>query len=99
MDERTSYEVTGKFVVRKIVDECILVPVSPQLKQRDTLLVLNDTAARLLSGIIAGDSYSTIEAKFLAEFDLDPVELEKDFSEFVGTMIAMEAIRARSQSD
>ncbi len=85
------YEPTGKFVVRRIVDECILVPVSPELKQRDTLLVLNETAAKLFEGLKL--PYAELEAACLAEFETTAAELRADYEKFLETLVAVEAIR------
>lgn len=93
MDEKKTYELSGKFVVRKIVDEFILVPVSPELKQRDTLLVLNETAARMLEAMKEKKTMAEIEAQLRAEFDTEGADIGADFSALVNTLVAAEAIR------
>jgi hypothetical protein len=99
MDEvGKSYEPTGKFVMRQIVDEVLLVPVSPDLKQRDTLLVLNESAAAMYSQVAAGKSFPEIESWLCDQFEGAAARLREDYRGFVESMFDLEVIRERGRA-
>jgi len=90
-----SLSVTSNFVLRRIADESILVPVSPQLKNRDCLFVLNETGYVVYAGIRGGQSLGQIERSILEDFDgVTAEQARSDITQIIDQMIEIEAIRA-----
>jgi len=99
MDDTKKFEFTKNYVMRRIVDESILVPVSPSLKRRDTLVVLNPVAANFLEKIKSGKTTCDVFQELLAEFDVEPQILEDDLKQFVQSMMEAEVIREHARVD
>jgi hypothetical protein len=93
------YALTSNYVMRKIVDESILVPVSPQLKSRDCLFVMNPTACAVYEGLRAGLATDEILQTMLDEYEnVRSEELQTDIDELITHMIDIEALYAASTS-
>lgn len=87
------YSVTKNYVLRKIVDESILVPISPSLKERDCLYVLNLSGSLIYEGVKQGKSKDEIHKILIHEFDELPLErLQEDQDTFLSKMIDIEAM-------
>ncbi|MBI3557817.1 MAG: PqqD family protein [Deltaproteobacteria bacterium] len=95
MDRKSAqkYATTSNYVLRKIADESILVPVSPQLKNRDCLFVLNATGFAIYSGIKSGLSAAEVEKMMLDSFeDASPETISTDIETLLSQMLEIEAI-------
>jgi len=90
-------EVTKNYVLRQILDEVILVPVSPEARQKNRLLVLNPSAAFFYQNLRDGKAQAEIQRLAAEEFSVDSSTLESDFAEFLKEMEELGAIRAKSQ--
>jgi hypothetical protein len=84
---------TPHYVLRRIADESILVPVSPQLKSRDCLFVLNATGYAIFSGIKSGLNVEQIEKQLVDSFDgAEPAAVREDMETLLSQMVEIEAI-------
>ena len=90
-------QITKNYVLRKIVDESILVPISPNLKQRDCLYVLNQTGHAIYQGVLNGLNIEQICENIRVDFDVSSPQLvENDISAFLQEMIEIEAVSETS---
>ena len=91
-------QATKNYVLRKIVDESILVPISPSLKHRDCLFVLNPTARAIYEGFRARLSDDEIVERVLEEFDgVEESALRSDVSRLAQQLVEIEALDASAQ--
>lgn len=78
-----SYQQTKHFLYRKIVDEAILVPASPEARRKNELVVLNDVAEFFFLKTKEGASKSQILFDGVQEFDASEETLSKDYDNFI----------------
>ena len=95
MNLNRKYATTSHYVLRRIADECILVPVSPSLKVRDCLFLLNETGQVIYGGVKAGQAPEEIIESITKGFaEADPAEVRADVEMLLGQMLEIEAIHA-----
>lgn len=87
-----SWEFTKNFVLRRILDEVILVPVSPEARQRNHLLVLNAFGAGLVDGIRSGMGREALVARAIEEFDAEEVQIAADVDRFLAELSGLGVI-------
>lgn len=93
----TRYAATPHFVLRKIADESLLVPISPKLKNRDALFVLNSTSEAIFAGVRAGLGREEIVESLLKNFsEADPAQVRADVDEALARLLEIEAIHERA---
>ena len=92
-------EVTKDYVLRQILEEVILVPVSPKARQKNQLIVLNPTAAAFYLGIKAGKNKEEICALAGEEFEIGTASIAQDFDEFLREMKELEVLHERPTQD
>ena len=90
-----TYKPTHHFVVREIVDEVILVPVSPQSRQKNEMLVLNDTAAFFYQCAREGLSKRRILERAQEEFAAEAPEILAGLEDFLREMETREVLLAQ----
>jgi hypothetical protein len=73
----TLYEKHPKIVARRIADEVILVPVSREVGEIDSLYVLNDVGARIWD-LIDGRSLEQVRDAIVDEFEVNEATAEED---------------------
>lgn len=94
--QNAEYCLTQNYVLRRIVDESVLVPVSPQLKHRDCLFVMNLTAQAVYEGISRGLPLPAIADELAESFEDAPRDaLSADMQEILGHLLEIEAIRVK----
>ena len=94
MERNAELSVTANYVLRKIADESILVPVSPKLKNRDCLFVLNVTGYAVYAGLKAGRAIADLRRELLETFEgATEAEVTADVAELVSQLIEIEALR------
>lgn len=87
------FRVTPNYVLRNIVHESILVPVSASLRHRDCLYVLNPVACAIYEELRAGTNVSDLPQRLQNRFDCDhSTNLSADIDEFISQLIEIEAI-------
>ena len=91
--------LTNHYVFRNIVHETLLVPVSPNLRERDCLYVLNPVARVLYEELKKATPRQILKERILAEFSLsaeDQAALESDIEAFVADLCQIEALTESS---
>jgi len=72
-----------KVVVRRINDESLLIPLTSDIADMDSLYRLNETGAFIWDAIDGKRNISDITAMMAEEFDVEPGEAEKDLLFFI----------------
>jgi hypothetical protein len=75
----TLYEKHPKIVARRIADEVILVPISREVGEIDSLYVLNDVGARIWD-LIDGRSLEQVRDAIVDEFEVNEATAEEDLT-------------------
>lgn len=87
-----NYQLTKNFVMRRILDEVILVPVSPEARQQNNLLVLNPLGAQLMDGLKLGMKRDELLRNALEEFEADEAQLGSDVDRFLSELQSLGVI-------
>ncbi|MCI0522595.1 MAG: PqqD family protein [Bacteroidales bacterium] len=74
---------SDRVVVRRINDECLLIPLTHDIADMDSLYRLNETGAFIWELIDGRRDIKEITAMVAEEFDVDQPEAEKDILLFL----------------
>lgn len=84
MISRASVPVhTGNCVIRRIDNECLLIPLTSDIADMDSLYRLNDTGAFIWDAIDGRRSIMELTGMVAQEFDIDEADAEKDIIIFL----------------
>ncbi len=72
-----------RVVFRRINDECLLIPLTDNIADMDSLYRLNETGVFIWEAIDGKRNIRDITAMMAEEFDVGPDEAEKDILEFL----------------
>jgi hypothetical protein len=72
-----------KIVIRKIKDEYLLIPLTSDIADMDSLYRLNETGVFIWDAIDGRRSIRDITLMMAEEFDVEPDEAEKDILSFI----------------
>ena len=73
-------------VTKEVGDECIIVPMSDNIADMDSVFTLNDTGAFFWSLIDGQRTANQIIDAVIDEYDVDRDTVAKDFSAFIDEM-------------
>jgi hypothetical protein len=76
----------GDFVLKKVGDDSLLVPLGPQVKERNGLVTLNGTAAFLWELLASDRSLQDLTNAVVERFDVDRSRADTDVRSFIGWM-------------
>ena len=79
-------KLKNDFILRRIVDTWVAVPIGSNAPNTSSLLTLSDTAAFLWNLIVEGYDYETIISKTVAEYDIDESTAKDDIEKFIETL-------------
>jgi hypothetical protein len=88
---KTLYEKHPKIVARRIEDEVVLVPISREVGEIDSLYVLNDVGARIWD-LIDGRSFEEVRDAIVEEFDVSETTAEEDLTVLIEQLKEIGAI-------
>ena len=74
---------SDRVVVRRINDECLLIPLTDDIADMDSLYRLNETGAFIWELIDGRRDIKEITSRVAEEFDVDQREAEKDILHFL----------------
>ena len=90
LDQR--YKRNEDFVYRKIENETILVPIKDNVGDMGCIYNLNEVGAFVWEHLDGEKTMDDLKNMVTEEFDVSGSEAEKDLNDFVGDLIAIEAI-------
>jgi hypothetical protein len=70
-------------VFRRINDECLLIPLTDNIADMDSLYRLNETGVFIWELIDGKRDIRDITTSMAEEFDVDPADAEKDIISFI----------------
>ncbi len=77
---------TGNVVTKEVGDECIIVPMSDNIADMESVFTLNDTGAFFWSLIDGSRTVDQIIDAVVEEYDVERETVVKDFSAFIDEM-------------
>ena len=81
------------FVYRRIVDECLLVPIRHQVADLTYIYVLNPVGERIWELIDGQRRMGDIKDQLSQEFEVSPHELAQDLLEFLAQLEEIGSVR------
>lgn len=76
-------KIKEDFILRKIADSYIVVPVNDLTLNFNGIINLNETGAFLFEILQRGATVEELKEKMLAEFDVSPEKASKDIDAFI----------------
>ena len=76
-------KISENFILKKIIDDYIVVPVGSELVDFNALITLNETGAFLWEALKSESTEDELCSKLCAEYDVDRETAKTDISEFV----------------
>jgi hypothetical protein len=87
------YERNPDFVFRKVVEECILVPIRQDVGDMDCIYTLNEVGAFIWEYLDQPATLVDLQTALLNVFAADPEVLASDLEKFLNEMITIAALR------
>jgi hypothetical protein len=82
-----SYQKADKIVVRKVVDETILVPISGNLANMQRIFALNPMGEFIWEKLDGQTSLKDIHISIRNYFEVDAAQAEKDLIDFIDELM------------
>ena len=79
-------KISDNFIVKKIMDDYIVVPVGNELVDFNALITINETSAFLWENMKTETTVSELCDKLCAEYSVDRETALADIKEFVGKL-------------
>ena len=79
-------KVKQDFMIKKILDDYIVVPVGEELVNFDAMITLNETGAFLWEQLQEEKTEEELVKALCAEFDVSQDIAKSDISEFIGLL-------------
>jgi len=87
MDRRAVFQPKGKYVVREIGGETILVPVRSGVAELDSVFTLNQVGSVIWSNLSGGRNYEEIVEAVISHFDVSEETALSDSEEFLAALL------------
>ena len=87
------YRLSDNFVIRNILDECIVVPNKSQKDDEQGFFALNATGKIIINGIKEGKGTDDIAAEICNSFEIDYDSAMADIEEFIKEFKSMGIIQ------
>lgn len=79
-------KLNPSFVLRKMLDDYIVVPTGEKLVNFDAMITLNETAGFLWQHLQKGATVEQLTGELCAEYDVNPEEAKRDVLDFVAEL-------------
>lgn len=79
-------KLNPSFVLRKMLDDYIVVPTGEELVNFDAMITLNETAGFLWEHLQKGATVEQLTDALCSEYDVHPDEAERDVQDFVAEL-------------
>ena len=87
------YQRNEDFIIRKIVEEIILVPIKQNVAEMEAVFTLNEVGAFLWEQLGQPRSLSELHNAVLNEFEADPASVLEDIEAFLKEAEAFGAVK------
>lgn len=92
IDLKQRYQREENFVLRRIEEETILVPIKDNVGDMGCIYSLNEIGALIWEQLDGERNLAAIKDKIMAEYEIGPREAEADLQEFVTDLVKIEAV-------
>lgn len=92
IQEQTRFDMKGRTVIRRIGEDRLLVPISGQASQRNSIFPCNQTGLRMWEELTSGKSPEEVADRLEQEFDASREELQSDCLEFAQLLMDEELL-------
>lgn len=86
------YSISKDFVVRDIVDECLIVRISNSDEEENTFYALNPTGKEIIDCIVKDMDFEEIIDTFCESFEVERGTARADVKEFIDGFINLNVI-------
>lgn len=83
MELESYIQLKSSFVTRAMGEELVIVPLSENVAQMNSLFTLNETGKFIWENITPGITFGELVARIAAEFDVDPETARIDLTIFL----------------
>ena len=87
-------KISENFILKKIMDDYIVVPVGSELVDFNALITLNETGAFLWESMQSETTEDELASKLCAEYDVDRDTANADVSEFISKLITAGVLKS-----
>ncbi len=89
---KRQFKRNPKVVSRRIADECVLVPISSNTGDVDSIYSLSEVAADIWDMLAPGTTLNTILEELLISYDVSEEEALEDLLQFMEDLLGVNAI-------
>ncbi len=86
------YSIAKDFIVRDIVDECLIVRISNPDEEENTFYALNPTGKEIIDCITKGMTFDEIIDNFCESFDVERSVAQEDIKEFIDSFVKLNVL-------
>lgn len=87
------YARNPEFIYRKIIDECVLVPIHQNVADMNCIYTLNEVGAFIWEQLEQPATQTALQTSLQAEYDADPEVLHDDLVRFLDEMTTIGALK------
>lgn len=98
VDFNTLYKRKDNIVVREIVGETLLIPISGELADMERLFTFNSAGLFIWEMLDGGTALTTILDRMVEEYEVDRQTAQQDLEELAGDLLAAGLISAASMT-
>jgi hypothetical protein len=91
--EPSRYERNPELVLRRVVDELVLIPVRQDVPDMDCIHTLNPVGALIWEKLDGHTTVADLQASIVERYGSDPQAVAADLSEFVQELESAGAVR------
>lgn len=87
-------KISENFILKKIMDDYIVVPVGSELVDFNALITLNETGAFLWDSMQTDIEKDELVSKLCKEYDVDTATATEDVSEFIDKLVTAGVLKS-----
>jgi len=76
-------KISGEFVLKKILDDYVVVPTGSTIVDFSSMITLNETGAFLWNQLLTDKTEEELLKSVCAEYDIDETTAKGDVAEFI----------------
>lgn len=87
------YKADEEFTARKFVDEVVLVPFGSQIRENNSMIILNETSAFLWNELKEEKSIEQLVSALKKEYDAEDADVYTDVINFIDFLQKINAVK------
>jgi hypothetical protein len=84
-----TYKVSENYIVRSILDECVIVPVGHLVDDCGGFIALNDSGKFVFELLASGTDSSLVPEKLCAEYETEQEQAKQDVDKFISEFMSL----------